>query len=190
MGGMGREFNGGYAQFTVVPIDIVFPFKSSLPWKVLGALPEMFQTSSGSLNAALEVQKGEVLLIRGGTSSIGLMSAQLAEAEGLSVVATTRNPEKVAYLKENGVDEVIIDDGSICAKEREIPQRCRQGVGADWHQDLVRLSPVRPSSWCGLHDWHSRQLVGMERLPANGGHPDLGEADFIFWGRHGRSPWT
>jgi NADPH2:quinone reductase len=40
IGGMGREFNGGYAGFTVVPINIVFPFESNLPWDVLGAIPK------------------------------------------------------------------------------------------------------------------------------------------------------
>ena len=77
MGGMGRFFNGGYAEYTSVPIDIVFPFESSLPWSVLGAIPEMFQTVSGSLKQALEIQPGEALLIRGGTSSIGMLACQL-----------------------------------------------------------------------------------------------------------------
>ena len=72
MGEMGREFDGGYAEYTLVPSSIVFPFSSSLSWDILGAIPEMFQTVSGSLNEALEIKKGEVLLIRGGTSSIGL----------------------------------------------------------------------------------------------------------------------
>ncbi len=66
MGGMGRDFDGGYAEYTLVPEKIVFPFHSGLPWETLGAIPEMFQTVSGSLNQALEVKKNEVLLIRGG----------------------------------------------------------------------------------------------------------------------------
>jgi len=57
MGGLGRSFDGGYAEYCLVPISIVFPFKSTLPWHVLGAIPEMFQTVSGSLNEALEIKK-------------------------------------------------------------------------------------------------------------------------------------
>ena len=49
MGGMGRDFDGAYTSFCKVPISIVFPFESSLPWHILGAIPEMFQTVSGSL---------------------------------------------------------------------------------------------------------------------------------------------
>ena len=57
MGGMGRQFDGSYAEYTLVPKEIVIPFVSNLPWETLGAIPEMFQTVSGSLNQALEIQK-------------------------------------------------------------------------------------------------------------------------------------
>ena len=39
MGGMGRDFDGGYADYTLVPLKIVFPFESNLPWSTLGAIP-------------------------------------------------------------------------------------------------------------------------------------------------------
>ena len=113
MGEMGREFDGGYAEYTLVPKHIVFPFQSNLPWETLGAIPEMFQTVSGSLHQALNVQKEEVLLIRGGTSSIGMLSGQLAKYLGLTVISTTRSESKKQALLDNGVDHVIIDNGSI-----------------------------------------------------------------------------
>jgi NADPH2:quinone reductase len=113
MGGMGREFDGGYAEFVVVPVTIVFPFESHLPWSTLGAIPEMFQTVYGSLQQALEVTEGEILLIRGGTSSIGMLACQLAKHLGLTVISTTRNSDKEKALKENGADHVLIDDGKI-----------------------------------------------------------------------------
>jgi NADPH:quinone reductase-like Zn-dependent oxidoreductase len=49
MGGMGRTFDGGYAEFTCVPVRQVVPFSSALDWAVLGAVPEMLQTAHGSL---------------------------------------------------------------------------------------------------------------------------------------------
>src|SRR2546421_7389472 len=49
MGGMGRTFDGGYAEYTVVPRTSVIPFHSDLPWEVLGAIPETLQTAYGSL---------------------------------------------------------------------------------------------------------------------------------------------
>ncbi len=120
MGGMGRFFDGGYAEYALVPLEIVFPFESSLPWNILGAIPEMFQTVSGSLNQALEIKSEEILLIRGGTSSIGMLACQLAKTKGLSVVSTTRNPGKKQTLLDNGADHVIIDSGSVSMSLREI----------------------------------------------------------------------
>ena len=56
MGGMGREFDGSYAEYTSVPASNVFPLDTELPWDVLGALPEMLQTCHGSLHTGLGVQ--------------------------------------------------------------------------------------------------------------------------------------
>src|SRR5580658_5960793 len=41
MGGMGRQFDGGYAEYTCVPAKQVQVFKTELPWDTLGAIPEM-----------------------------------------------------------------------------------------------------------------------------------------------------
>ncbi len=53
MGGMGREFDGGYAEYTCVPAVQVQAINTTLDWQTLGALPEMIQTAWGSLNSAL-----------------------------------------------------------------------------------------------------------------------------------------
>ncbi|MEO9802437.1 MAG: zinc-binding alcohol dehydrogenase family protein [Reichenbachiella sp.] len=113
MGGMGRFFDGGYAEYALVPLEIIFPFESKLPWSTLGAIPEMFQTVSGSIHQALELQKGETLLIRGGTSSIGMLACQLAKSLGATVISTTRNPNKKQALLDNGADHVLIDEGAV-----------------------------------------------------------------------------
>lgn len=113
MGGMGRDFDGGYAEYATLPASILYPFSSRLPWEILGALPEMFQTVYGALYLALNITRGETLLIRGGTSSIGLLAIQLAWRDGLKVIATTRDRAKVDFLLEQGCDEVLIDDGQL-----------------------------------------------------------------------------
>ena len=72
MGGMGRDFDGSYAEYTLVPHCCVFPLSTRLPWEKLAALPEMLQTTHGSLHVGLEIEHAESILIRGGTSSIGM----------------------------------------------------------------------------------------------------------------------
>jgi len=113
MGGMGRTFDGGYAEYTCVPASSVVAFRSDLDWATLGAVPEMLQTAHGSLTVGLDAQPGQSLLIRGGTSSIGMAAAILGKDRGLTVLSTTRRPEKAAALEAIGVDQAIVDDGRI-----------------------------------------------------------------------------
>jgi NADPH:quinone reductase-like Zn-dependent oxidoreductase len=47
MGGMGRSFDGGYADYTCVPVGQVISFRSSLDWEVLGPSPSGSTSSRG-----------------------------------------------------------------------------------------------------------------------------------------------
>lgn len=120
MGGMGRTFDGGYAEYTCVPADQVVPFSSNLDWATLGATPEMLQTAYGSLTIGLDAQPGQSILIRGGTSSVGMATAALAKRRNMIVLSTTRSHSKIEALTKIGVDHVLIDDGLIAEKAREI----------------------------------------------------------------------
>ncbi len=120
MGGMGRQFDGSYAEYVLVPRQHVFPLETSLDWKVLGALPEMLQTVHGSLHTGLEIERAENLLVRGGTSSIGFATIALARAAGLELTVTTRRATKAEELVAAGATHVLVDDGSVADKARAI----------------------------------------------------------------------
>jgi NADPH:quinone reductase len=140
MGGMGRVFDGGYAQYTVAPASQVIPIRTDLPWEVVGALPEMLQTAFGSLTVGLDLQHGESLLIRGGTSSVGLAAAALAREMGATVLATTRQRERLASLAERGIDHPILDGGEIAPQVRALfPQ------GVDATLELVGTPTLKDS---------------------------------------------
>ena len=175
MGGMGRFFNGSYAEYTLAPLEIVFPFQSRLSWDVLGAIPEMFQTVSGSLNQALEIEEGETLLIRGGSSSIGMLSCQLAKSRGLTVITTTRNPDKKQALLDNRADHVVIDNGIVQDQVREI---CPGGVNKVL--ELIGTSTLKDSLKCiaqkgmvcmtGIlgNEWTMSEFTPMGDIPSLG----------------------
>jgi len=143
MGGMGRDFDGSYAEYMVLPRHLLHPFQSTLPWHVLGAIPEMVQTVHGSLHLALAIQPGETLLVRGGTSSVGMLSIQMAKNLGITVLATTRNVQKETALRANGAAYVLLDEGQVAKQVRTIfPE------GIDKVLDLVGTSTLHDSLSC------------------------------------------
>jgi NADPH:quinone reductase len=188
MGGMGRTFDGGYAEYTCVPASQVIAFRSQLDWAVLGAVPEMLQTANGSLTVGLDAQAGQSLLIRGGTSSVGMAAAVLAKERGLTVLATTRNPDRVATLEAIGVDHVIVDDGQVAPRARAIfpagVDLALELVGTPTLPDTLRATAIHGVvCFTGMlsNEWTVRDFYPIDYLPSGvrltaygGGAADLG----------------
>jgi NADPH:quinone reductase-like Zn-dependent oxidoreductase len=150
----------------------VIPFRSDLDWATLGAVPEMVQTAHGSLTVGLDAQPGQTLLIRGGTSSIGMASATLAKDRGLTVLATTRRPDRAAVLTAIGVDHVLVDDGEIAAQVRAIVPRgvdaALELVGTDTLRDTLRATAVHGVvCFTGMlsNQWTVAEFYPIDYLP-------------------------
>jgi NADPH:quinone reductase-like Zn-dependent oxidoreductase len=142
MGELGREFDGGYAEYALVPNSLLMPITTTLPWDVLAALPETYLTAQGALDALAAV-RGR-LLIRGGTSSVGMAAASIASAHGVRTAATTRRPDKIDALTAAGVDHVLLDTGgSLTARLHAIwpggPDHVLDLVGASTAVDSLHL---------------------------------------------------
>jgi len=172
MGGMGRAFDGGYAEYTCVPASQVVPFSSALDWSVLGAVPEMLQTAYGSLDVGLDAQPGESILVRGGTSSVGMATTVLARERGMTVLATTRDPAKRAALTDIGAKHALIDDGSIAAQVRQLyPEgvdAALELIGTPTLPDTLRSVRVHGVvCFTGMlsNQWTVRDFYPIEYLP-------------------------
>lgn len=114
MGGMGRSFNGSYAEYALLPTHHVFAVDTNLDWVSMAAVPETWFTAWGSLFDCLQLKKKDTLLIRGATCALGYSAIQIAKAIGCKVIATTHRENKLPLISD--VDTAIVDDGQLLGK--------------------------------------------------------------------------
>ena len=111
--GGGKAHDGAYAQYTICHRRRLFRLPADadekIPMEVLGAIPMSAWTAYGSLVLAGELKKGETILIHGASSSVGVWAILLAKDAGCTVIATTRQEEKIDRLKYAGADCAILE---------------------------------------------------------------------------------
>ena len=118
MGGMGRSFNGSYAEYALLPVHHVFSVDTEMQWNEIAAVPETYFTAWGSLFECLQLKAEDALLIRGATCALGYAAIQIGKALGCRVVATTHRESKMELIKD--ADEQILDDGKLTGKVKGV----------------------------------------------------------------------
>lgn len=211
MGGMGRSFDGSYAEYALLPEKNVFSIETDTvsstaqttdtesrtvtastahevgnsgeadthretysekyapwtadQWTAAAAIPETWYTAWGSLFECLQLKPSERLLIRGGSSALGLAALQIAHAMGCFVASTTRQEARLEQLAALGADTPLLDTGGSSIAQAA---RTAQPQGYDAVLDLLGVKTLpesmalaaRPGRVCmtgllGSHEpWH------------------------------------
>lgn len=135
MGGMGRSFNGSYAEYALLPAHHVFKVETKLSDTEAAAIPETYFTAWGSLFECLDLKPNDTLLIRGATCALGYAAIDIAKALGCKVIATTHRENKLPLLSK--ADEAIIDDGNLKDKVKGVT-KALDLVGPKYLKDTLK----------------------------------------------------
>jgi putative PIG3 family NAD(P)H quinone oxidoreductase len=113
---------GGYAERAVVPEGLLLPVPDTIDLVDAAGLPEAACTVWANVFMAASLQRGQLLLVHGGSSGIGSTAIQLGVALGNTVFATAGSAAKVAFcdaLGARGINYREEDFAAIIAAETE-----------------------------------------------------------------------
>ena len=171
MGAMGRAFDGGYAEYALLPNQQIYPVTTDLPWTILAALPETYYTAYGSMKN-LRITEGSRILVRGGTSGVGIAFARLVKSgfRDVQVTGTTRNLRKAQALLEEGFDQVVEDRNQVLQTGEKYdrifdligPAALRDTFAHTAEGGIICVTGLLGGKWT-LDDFDP-----LEDLPANG----------------------
>ena len=125
---------GGYAEYAVVAEANALPLPKGLTMVQGAAIPETVFTVWSNVFDRAHLAAGEVFLVHGGTSGIGVTAIQLAKAFGATVIATAGGAEKCARCRALGADLAIDYREQDFVKE---VKDFTQGRGVDVILDMV-----------------------------------------------------
>ena len=136
---------GGYAEFATAPAGQVLPVPQGLSMVEAAALPENYFTVWANVIEGGRLQKGETVLIHGGTSGIGITAIQMAKAWGARVLCTVGTPEKVAAARQVGADAAINYRSQDFVNE---VSKLTEGKGVNLILDMVGGSYIERNLRC------------------------------------------
>jgi NADPH2:quinone reductase len=160
---------GGFASFATVPRDAAIAVPGALTLDQACNLLGNYETAYHCLVVRGRVQPGETVLIHGASGATGLAAVQLAKLLGATVIATGRSAEKLAVVKAEGADHVV-----LVGDMKERVKAITGGSGVDVVYDAVggdisveSLRCVKFGARFLIVGWASTPLVARGGRPAN-----------------------
>lgn len=98
---------GGYAEYCCVAEGQCLPLPEGFSFTQAASLPETFFTVWHNVFERGNLQKGQRLLVHGGSGGIGATAIQMARAWGCTVFTTAGTPEKCNFCEQLGAERAI-----------------------------------------------------------------------------------
>jgi NADPH2:quinone reductase len=97
----------GYAEFTVVALEKLWPMVDGVDFATAVAMPIVYQTALFALQERARLRAGEWLLVHAGASGVGMAAIQLGRVFGARVIATAGSDAKLGFAREQGAEHVL-----------------------------------------------------------------------------------
>lgn len=95
---------GAFSEFAVMDAREALPVPPGLSMEAAASVPLTYLVVHDMLVTQGRLRAGEWLLVTGVSSGVGVASLQAAKAMGAQVIGTSGSPEKLARLKDLGLD--------------------------------------------------------------------------------------
>lgn len=124
---------GGYAEFAIAPVTQIRILPDDADLAISAGRPEALCTAWYNLVQLGGLQRGERVLIHGGSGGVGHIAVQLARMLGATVLTTVGSEAKAARIRELGAHEAIRYDGDVPTAVADITR----GKGVDIILDVL-----------------------------------------------------
>jgi NADPH2:quinone reductase len=150
---------GGYAEYAAAPATQVLRIPDGVSMTDAASLPEGLFTVWHNVFERGRLASGEVLLVHGGSSGIGVTAIQMARLMGATVIATAGSAEKCAACEELGAAR------AVNYREEDFVEAVRaatDGRGADVILDMVGGDYIGRNIKCAAEDGRIVQIAFLK----------------------------
>jgi NADPH2:quinone reductase len=147
--------HGVQGEFAIVPAQFLAPWPEGYSAVEACSVWMQYLTAYYALLTVGKLGPGMSALITAASGSAGIGAIQMAKAVGATVVATTRQADKVPFLKRVGADHVIVTESG-----RDFSESIRDATGGKG-VDVVfdPISGTFPATYMRGLNWEARVII-------------------------------
>ena len=137
---------GGYADYSVAPLERVEPIDDRLDWQTGIARGSCTHTAWHLLHSAGRIARGQRVLVHSAAGAVGIMATQIAQSAGAEVTGLAGGAAKLEFARPFGADHLVdyeaddwLDQVRACAGDGyDLVLDGVQGPRAAHNLDLLR----------------------------------------------------
>ena len=139
-GYVGRDVDGGYAEYCVLPESCLIPLPADLDDVPATTIPDAIGTPVHVIGTRAQVRPGELVMVVGAAGGVGIHMLQVARVFGAEAIAVDIDDAKLERTRPYGASHVINFEGLGAEGAAERVREITAGRGVDVVVDMVNSS--------------------------------------------------